>query len=55
MRRPVIHPSVAGGNLPGLGAHHSSSLASAFQSKVDNLTDAIDFTPAQRQLLDAFS
>lgn len=42
-------------DLPGLGAHHSSSLAYAFQSKVDGLADSADFTPAQRQLSDAFS
>ncbi len=42
-------------DLPGLGSHHSSSLAYAFQSKVDGLADAADFTPAQRQLSDAFS
>lgn len=42
-------------DLPGLGSHHSSSLAYAFQSKVDALGDAADFTPAQRQLSDAFS
>jgi para-nitrobenzyl esterase len=42
-------------DLPGLGAHHSSSLAYAFQSKVDGLADPADFTPAQRQLSEAFS
>ncbi|WP_164473536.1 carboxylesterase/lipase family protein [Deinococcus psychrotolerans] len=42
-------------DLPSLGAHHSSSLAYAFQSKVDGLANSADFTPAQRQLSDAFS
>ncbi|CAM4193601.1 carboxylesterase/lipase family protein [Deinococcus marmoris] len=42
-------------DLPSLGAHHSSGLAYAFQSKVDGLADFADFTPAQRQLSDAFS
>lgn len=43
------------GDLPGLGSHHSSSLAYAFQSSIPGLADAADFTPAQRQLSDAFS
>ncbi|MFK7602904.1 carboxylesterase/lipase family protein [Deinococcus sp. SM5_A1] len=42
-------------DLPSLGAHHSSGLAYAFQSKVDGLADFADFTLAQRQLSDAFS
>ncbi len=43
------------GDLPSLGSHHSSSLAYAFQTKVDGLADPKQFTPAQQQLSDAFS
>lgn len=43
------------GDLPGLGSHHSSSLAYAFQAPVAGLADPAQFTPAQRLLSDAFS
>lgn len=43
------------GDLPGLGSHHSSSLAYAFQAPVAGLADPAQFTPAQRTLSDAFS
>ncbi|UQN08545.1 carboxylesterase family protein [Deinococcus sp. QL22] len=43
------------GDLPRLGSHHSSSLAYAFQAPVIGLSDPALFTPAQRQLSDAFS
>ena len=43
------------GDLPGLGSHHSSSLAYAFQAPVAGLSDPALFTPAQRALSDAFS
>ena len=42
-------------DLPGLGSHHSSSLAYAFQAPVAGLSDPALFTPAQRTLSDAFS
>ncbi len=42
-------------DLPGLGSHHSSSLAYAFQAPVAGLADSAQFTPAQRTLSDAFS
>ncbi|WP_407571930.1 carboxylesterase/lipase family protein [Deinococcus altitudinis] len=42
-------------DLPGLGSHHSSSLAYAFQAPVAGVSDPALFTPAQQALSDAFS
>ncbi|GGR26770.1 carboxylesterase/lipase family protein [Deinococcus ruber] len=42
-------------DLPGLGSHHSSSLAYAFQAPVAGLADPAQFTPTQQKLSDAFS
>ncbi|GAA0516476.1 carboxylesterase/lipase family protein [Deinococcus depolymerans] len=43
------------GDLPGLGATHSSSLVYALRTRIDGLADPADFTPAQDALSATFS
>jgi len=42
-------------DLPGLGAHHTSSLAYVFQKPIPGIVDAYTFTPAQATLSEQFS
>ena len=42
-------------DLPGLGAHHTSSLAYVFQTPIPAIVDAFTFTPAQATLSERFS
>ena len=42
-------------DLPGLGAHHTASLAYVFQTPVPGIVNAFTFTPAQATLSEQFS